>query len=637
MTKLLDTIKGPADLRGLSVSELELLAQEVREEIISTINTVGGHYASNLGTVELTVALHKVFESPKDKIVWDVGHQAYPHKLLTGRKDRFNTIRQYGGLSGFLSREESEHDAFGAGHASTSISAAYGMAVARDLNKEKFDVIAVIGDGAMTGGMAFEALNNAGHSERPFIVILNDNEMSIAPNVGALSKYLYNVRTDPRYNRAKMGVEWALTHMPFGQKLLTFGKRYKKSIKEFVVPTMIWEELGFVYLGPVDGHDIGQLIDVLEAAKQSERPVFIHVLTVKGKGHDVAEEDAVKWHAVAAPATPGAPKPTAPKFQDVFADTLTRIAREDPKVVAITAAMPDGTGLNKFAKAFPDRCFDVGIAEQHAVTFAAGLATEGIKPVVAIYSTFLQRAYDQVIHDVCIQNLPVVFAMDRGGIVGDDGRTHQGVFDISYLRPVPNIVLMAPKDENELQHMIYTAIKHNGPIAVRYPRGNGYGVPMDEELSELPIGKAEVLRMGRDLAILAYGNPVNAALAAADMLAEQGIEAAVINARFAKPLDETLLAGIGGNFSRILTIEEGAIPGGFGDAVLEFFHSHENLREPKIFNIGLPDQFIDHGPQSLWRDRFNLSAEGIVREVKKRFPDLYLVRPSVVPEAVEAE
>ncbi len=634
MTRLLDTINGPADLRGLSVEELELLAQEVRQEVIGTINTIGGHYASNLGTVELTVALHSVFNSPVDKLVWDVGHQAYPHKLLTGRLDRFNTIRQYGGLSGFLSRDESEHDAFGAGHASTSISAAYGMAVARDLQSQDNHVVAIIGDGAMTGGMAFEALNNAGHSNRRFIVVLNDNEMSIAPNVGALSKYLANVRTDPRYNRAKMGVERVLAHVPLGDKFLNFGKRFKNSVKEFVVPTMIWEELGFVYLGPVDGHDIGTLTKVLEAAKQSERPVFIHALTVKGKGHDVAEEDAVKWHAVAPPGKPGALKPTTPKFQDVFADALIKIARDDDKVVAITAAMPDGTSLNRFAKVFPDRCFDVGIAEQHAVTFAAGLACEGIKPVCAIYSTFLQRAYDQVIHDVCIQNLPVVFAMDRGGIVGDDGRTHQGVFDISYLRPIPNMVLMAPKDENELQHMVYTAVKHNGPIAFRFPRGNGFGVHMDEELKEIPIGKAEVLRMGRDLAIVAYGNPVNAALAAADQLAEHGIEAAVINARFAKPIDETMLAGLGSNFTRILTIEEGAKLGGFGDAVLEFFHSHENLKEPKIYCLALPDHFIDQGPQALYRDEFNLSAEGIVREVHLRFPDLYLVRPSI-PAAVK--
>jgi 1-deoxy-D-xylulose-5-phosphate synthase len=603
--------------------ELEKLTLEVRQEIIDTINSVGGHYASNLGTVELTVALHHVFDSPTDKIVWDVGHQAYPHKLLTGRRNRFHTIRQHNGLSGFLARDESEHDAFGAGHASTSISAAYGMAVARDLKGEHNHVIAVIGDGALTGGMAYEALNNAGHSDRPFIVILNDNEMSIAPNVGALSKYLYGLRTDPRYESAKDAMEWLLARIPFGDMILDWGKHAKDSVKEFVIPTMIWEELGFIHLGPVDGHNVRELVAVLEAAKQARKPVFIHAITVKGKGHDVAEEDAVKWHAISPPGKPGAPKPTAPRFQEVFADTLIKIAGEDEKVVAITAAMPDGTSLNKFSKVFPNRCFDVGIAEQHAVTFAAGLACEGIKPVCAIYSTFLQRAYDQVIHDVCIQNLPVVFAMDRGGVVGDDGRTHQGAFDISYLRPIPNMVLMAPKDENELQHMVYTAVKHNGPIAFRYPRGNGYGVEMDTELQEIPIGKAEVLRMGSDLAIIAYGNPVYSALAAADMLAERGVEAAVINARFAKPLDEVLLANLGANFKRILTVEEGAVPGGFGDAVLEFFHAHDNLVEPKIRVIGLPDEFVEHGPQALWRERFNLSADGIVREVEKHFADLF--------------
>jgi 1-deoxy-D-xylulose-5-phosphate synthase len=371
----------------------------------------------------------------------------------------------------------------------------------------------------MTGGMAYEALNNAGNSDRPFIVILNDNEMSIAPNVGALSKYLYSVRTDPRYESAKDAMESLLAHLPFGDRILDFGKHAKDSVKEFMVPTMIWEELGFIYLGPVDGHDVRQIVSVLEAAKQCKKPVFVQMITVKGKGHDVAEEDAVKWHAVAPPTKPGTPKPTAPKFQDVIAQALIEIAKKDKRVVAITAAMPDGTSLNKFADVFPDRCFDVGIAEQHAVTFAAGLACEGIKPVVAIYSTFLQRAYDQVIHDVCIQNLPVVFAMDRGGVVGDDGRTHQGAFDISYLRPIPNMVLMAPKDENELRHMVYTAVQHNGQIAFRYPRGNGYGVATDDELKAIPLGMAEVLRKGSDLAIVAYGNPVNPALAAAELLA----------------------------------------------------------------------------------------------------------------------
>ncbi len=625
MSRILDTINDPSDLQPLSLEQLEQLSQEVRQEIITTINRIGGHYASNLGTVELTVALHKVFRAPHDKLVWDVGHQAYPHKLLTGRRDRFSTIRHYEGLSGFLARDESEYDCFGAGHASTSISAAYGMAVARDLKGDDFNVVAVIGDGALTGGMAYEALNNAGNADRRFIVVLNDNEMSIAPNVGAMSKYLYNVRTDPRYHSAKQGAERALSHMPFGDKILDLGKHFKDSIKEFVVPTMLWEELGFVYIGPVDGHNVGELLTVLEAAKQCERPVFVHVLTVKGKGHDLAEEDAVKWHAVSAPGKPGAPKSSAPKFQDVFAQALIKVAEQDKRVVAITAAMPDGTSLNQFGKVFPNRLFDVGIAEQHAVTFAAGLATEGIKPVCAIYSTFLQRAYDQVIHDVCIQNLPVVFAMDRAGIVGDDGRTHQGVFDISYLRPIPNLVLMAPKDENELQHMVYTACRHNGPIAFRFPRGNGYGVPMDAEFKELPIGKAEVLREGRDLAILAYGNPVHAALAAAELLAQDGIEATVVNARFAKPLDEELLADVISKFGRVLTVEEGAIPGGFGDAVLEFYHQRPSLKEPKIRIIGLPDEFVEHGPQPLWRDRFNLSAEGIVREVQRQFPDLLRV------------
>ena len=637
MTRLLDSINEPADMHGFALGELELLAQEVRQEIVSTINLIGGHYASNLGTVELTVALHKVFNSPVDKIVWDVGHQAYPHKILTGRRDRFNTIRQFEGISGFLSRDESEHDCFGAGHASTSISAGYGMAVARDIKGEDFHVVSVIGDGALTGGMAYEALHNAGYSNRRFIVILNDNEMSIAPNVGAISKYLYNVRTDPRYNHAKMGVERALTHVPFGGKFLGFAKRFKNSLKEFVVPTMIWEELGFTYLGPVDGHDISQLLDVLEAAKQSERPVFIHALTVKGKGHDVAEEDAVKWHAVSPPGKPGAPKPAAPRFQEIFADTLIKIAQKDERVVAITAAMPDGTSLNKFAKVLPERFFDVGIAEQHAVTFAAGLATEGIKPVCAIYSTFLQRAYDQVIHDVCIQNLPVVFAMDRGGVVGDDGRTHQGVFDISYLRPIPNIVLMAPRDENELQHMLYTAIQHDGPIAFRFPRGNGFGVKMDDELQALPIGKAEILRGGRDVAIIAYGNPVNEALAASDILAQEGIEAAVINARFAKPVDEELLTEISHNFSRVITVEEGALPGGFGDAVLEFYHANHDLAEPKVRCIAVPDFFVDHGPQAMWRDRFNMSAAGIVREIKEYFPDLYSASRKVAATSISRD
>jgi 1-deoxy-D-xylulose-5-phosphate synthase len=632
MTKMLDSISGPQDLKGLSIEELELVAQEVRQEVVDTITAVGGHFASNLGAVELTVALHAVFDSPWDKIVWDVGHQAYPHKILTGRRDRLDTIRQLGGLSGFLSRDESVHDTFGAGHASTSISAALGMAVARDLTGGTNHVVAVIGDGALTGGMALEALNNLGHLQTRMIVILNDNEMSIAPNVGAISKYLNRVRTDPRYTQVKAAVEHNLHHVPLGRRLLGIGRRMKNSLKEWVIPTMIWEELGFVYVGPVDGHNIGQLVETLQAARDTPRPVFIHAITTKGKGYAPSEADNLKWHAVAPPAKPGAAKVTAPKYQDVFAATLIRIAENDKRVVAITAAMPDGTSLNKFAEVFPDRMFDVGIAEQHAVTFAAGLAAEGMRPVAAIYSTFLQRAFDQVLHDVCIQNLPVLFAMDRGGMVGDDGRTHQGVFDISYLRPIPNMVLMAPKDENELQHMIYTGIQHDGPSAVRYPRGNGIGVELDTELHALPIGKAEVLRRGRDVAILAYGAMVYPALKAAELLAAEGIEAAVINARFAKPLDEGLLAGLATTYGRILTVEENVEAGGFGAAVLEFY-ANRAADAPKVRVVGLPDHFIDHGPQAYWRDQFNLSAEGIVREVKLGFPELHLVH---LPAALAA-
>ncbi len=628
MTQLLDGINDPADLKKLSISELEQVADEVRALLVETIPAVGGHFSSNLGTVELTVALHHVFDSPWDRIVWDVGHQAYPHKILTGRRDKLDTIRQLGGLSGFLSRDESVHDSFGAGHASTSISAALGMAVARDLTGGNNHVVAVIGDGALTGGMAFEALNNVGHLGTKMIVILNDNEMSIAPNVGALSKYLNQIRTDPRYTHIKAHAERALQDVPGGPTLLAAGRRMKNSVKEWVIPTMIWEELGMVYIGPIDGHNIGDLVETLEQAKATPRPVFLHVITKKGKGHVAAEADSVKWHGLPQPAKAGAPAVTAPKYQDVFADTLTRMGREDKRVVAVTAAMPDGTSLTRFAREFPERMFDVGIAEQHAVTFAAGLAAEGMRPCVAIYSTFLQRAYDQVIHDVCIQNLPVFFAMDRGGMVGDDGRTHQGVFDISYLRPIPNLVLMAPKDENELQHMVYTGMRHNGPAGVRYPRGNGLGVTMDSELHDLPIGKAEVLREGGDVVLLAYGPMVAVAQEAAERLAAEGIEATVVNARFVKPLDTDLLTALSRTHHRFLTVEENVEAGGFGSAVLEFFAARAEAA-PTVKVVGLPDLFVDHGPVGYWRDRFNLSADGLLREVRAGFPDLYTGRTAV--------
>src|SRR5215203_6357954 len=523
MTRLLDRINGPSDVRALTMHELEKLALEVREEIISTINTVGGHYASNLGTVELTVALHHVFNSPTDKIVWDVGHQAYPHKLLTGRRKRFNTIRQLGGLSGFLTRDESEHDAFGAGHASTSISAAYGMAVAFSRSAEPDrHVVAVIGDGALTGGMAFEALNNAGILDLPFLVILNDNEMSIAPNVGAMSRYLDRVRTDPRYHRAKDELARITERLPQGELLVELGKRWKDSLKEFIYHSMIWEELGFTYMGPIDGHDLRALVEAVRQATLVPGPVFLHVVTEKGRGFAGAASDRERGHAVSAPALPGAP-PSPPKYQDVFAQTVIELAKDAPRVVAITAAMPTGTSLAKFQNAYPDRFFDVGIAEQHAVTFAAGLASEGMRPVVGIYSTFLQRAYDQIIHDVCLQRLPVTFAIDRAGFAGDDGRTHHGIFDLSYLRCLPNMTIMAPKDENEFRHMLKTALEGvDGPVAIRYPRGAGVGSSLSDSLHTLPVGRAEAIRSRSDVAILALGAMVLPAERAADLLTAEG-------------------------------------------------------------------------------------------------------------------
>lgn len=629
MAGILQSINDPADLKALSIAELKELAAEMRQFLLDTVFQTGGHLASNLGTVELAIALHYVFDSPKDKLVWDVGHQAYPHKLLTGRAARFNTIRQYEGLSGFLSRDESVHDSFGAGHASTSVSAGLGMAVARDLKGEDFDVVSIIGDGALTGGMAFEALNNAGNLKSPFIVVLNDNEMSISRNVGALSKYLDRVRADQLYLRAKDEFEHAMNKLPLGGEMLSVAKRLKKSVKEIVQPSTIWEELGFIGLGPVDGHDLEVLIETFQLAKKAKMPVFVHAVTTKGKGYAPAEEKPIDLHARPNKLVPEIG--TAPKYQDVFANTLAKISEKDRRVVAITAAMREGTGLVKYAQQFPERFFDVGIAEEHAVTFAAGMATQGLKPVAAIYSTFLQRAFDQIIHDVCIQNLNVVFAMDRAGLVGDDGRTHQGMFDMTYLRCIPNMVLMAPKDENELQHMVYTACNYNhGPIAFRYPRGSGYGVTMDSELKALPIGKGEVVREGKDLALVAIGAEVYPALEAAKMLAAKGIEAAVINARFVKPLDEELLLETARRYRRIITIEEAALVGGFGSAVLELYEQ-KGVKNVEVHRIGVPDQFIDHASQPAMREKLKLNADGIVHEVEHWFPELALSR---VPQGV---
>jgi 1-deoxy-D-xylulose-5-phosphate synthase len=616
----LDSIQDPSDLKGCSLNELEQIADQIRAELIDVVTQTGGHLGAGLGAVELTIALHYVFHSPDDLLVWDVGHQAYPHKLLTGRQDRFHTIRQEGGLSGFLSRDESRHDAFGAGHASTAISAALGMAVAKRLldPKDSDRVVAVIGDGALTGGMAFEGLNNAGNLDVPFIVVLNDNEMSIAPNVGAMSKYLNRVRTDPRYTRGRDDVQSIVERLPQGDLLVEIGKRWKDSLKEFVYHRMMWEELGFTYLGPVPGHDIRELVQALRQAERIGGPVFLHVVTEKGKGFPAAAQDYERSHAVSAPSKPRAKDapPVPPKYQEVFATTLIELANANDKIVAITAAMPTGTSLDKFQKVHPDRFFDVGIAEQHAVTFAAGLATQGIKPVCAIYSTFLQRAFDQVLHDVCLQRLPVVFAIDRAGFAGDDGRTHHGNFDLSYLRCLPHMTLMAPKDENELRHMLATAMTiQDGPCAVRYPRGAGLGVPTDEPLRLLPIGKGELIRDGNDVAILAVGSMVDIASHSAEELALDGIEASVFNARFIKPLDREAIVELAQRCRAIVTVEENTVVGGFGAAVLELL-SEEGIEIP-VRHLGVADRIWEQASQARLRELAGLSSAGVIEAARE--------------------
>jgi 1-deoxy-D-xylulose-5-phosphate synthase len=620
MTRLLDQIESPADLRLLTPQQLQQVAAEIRAELLATIPRTGGHLASNLGTVELTIALHRVFESPTDKLVWDVGHQAYPHKLLTGRARRFHTLRQQHGLAGFLSRDESPHDQFGAGHAGTSISAALGMAIARDLAGDRNHVVAIIGDGGLTAGMALEALNHVGHSGTRLIVVLNDNQMSIAPNVGALARMFNRLR--PGYHWAKEEAEQVLNRLPLGPLAWEVGKRVKRGVKSAVLPTVLWEELGFTYVGPVDGHDEADVESVLRFVRDNcEGPTLVHLLTVKGKGYEPAEADPVKLHGVSPPASAPA---TAPTYTQVFGQTIARAMRDDERVVAITAAMPDGTGLTPVLHEFPTRVFDVGICEQHAVTFAAGLATQGRLPVVAIYSTFLQRAYDQVIHDVCVQDLPVAFALDRGGIVGDDGKTHQGVFDLAYLRVLPNMVVAAPRDENELQHLLHTAVDHiahaRGPIALRYPRGAGIGVPLDAAPRLIPIGQGEQLRDGRDLAILALGSTVVPALEAADLLGRHGISCAVVDARFVKPLDEGLILDLVSSVSGVVTVEEHAATGGFGSAVLELLAAH-GCRVP-VELIAVPDEFVEHGKQSDLRAAYALDGPGIARRALAAFPRL---------------
>ncbi len=614
-TPLLDLIGSPDDLKRIPIQDLPAVASEIRQELLSIVTQNGGHLGASLGAVELAIALHWVFSSPRDKVVWDVGHQAYAHKLLTGRRERFNTLRQESGISGFLSRDESEHDAFGAGHASTSISAALGMAVAFSQGPDPLRrVVAVIGDGALTGGMAFEALNNAGALELPFLVILNDNEMSIAPNVGALSHYLNRVRTDPRYNRAKDEIARITERLPQGDLLVELGKRWKDSVKEFIYHSMIWEELGFTYMGPVDGHDLRGLIEAMRQAKLVDGPVFLHVVTEKGRGFAPAKTDRERGHAVSAPTPKGAP-PSPPKYQDVFADTVIQLANDDPRVVAITAAMPTGTSLARFQAVHPERFFDVGIAEQHAVTFAAGLAAEGMRPVVGIYSTFLQRAYDQIVHDVCLQRLPVTFAIDRAGFAGDDGRTHHGIFDLSYLRCLPNMTIMAPRDENELRHMLATAIQEvDGPVAIRYPRGSGVGVEMTEPLRALPIGRGEIVRSGRDVAILAVGSMVLPAERAAEALQAEGISATVVNARFIKPLDRQLIESLAETTGALVTVEENAKAGGFGSAVLEVL---EEMGHPVAVRVlGVPDRVFEQASQGRLRELAGLTASDIANAAR---------------------
>ena len=618
MNGILDMISGPADLKRLTLPQLEKLAGEIRGLLIQTVAQTGGHLAPNLGVVELTLAIHQVFDSPRDRIIWDVGHQAYVHKIITGRRQRFETLRQMGGISGFPKRDESEHDIFGTGHSSTSISAALGVALARDINKDNYQVVAVIGDGSLTGGQAYEALNYAGHLERDLTVILNDNEMSIDRNVGAMSGYLSKLRTDPTYYRMKHDAEYLLKRIPaIGERVAKTVERLKDGLKYLVVPGMLFEELGFTYIGPIDGHDLASLTDVLQKSKPMKGPVLIHVITCKGKGYAPAECNADKFHGVGPFCVESGEiikNGCNPSYTAVFADALASIAENDPAVVAITAAMPEGTGLKKFAARFPGRFFDVGIAEPHAVTMAAALAAEGKKPVVAIYSTFVQRAYDQIIHDICLQKLPVVLAIDRAGIVGEDGPTHQGVFDYSYLRHIPNLTVMAPKDENELRHMLYTAIEMSGPAAIRYPRGSGLGVDTTEPLRKLELGQAEELRPGKDVALLASGVMAAPCLAASDLLARHGIRAGVVNARFVKPLDEQLIRRLARDVGVIVTVEDNLLAGGFGSAVLEYINA-ENLNWVKVFRIGLPDKFIEHGSRPQLLAKYGLTGEGIAAVV----------------------
>lgn len=615
--RILDDIKSPLDLRCLSDDQLTALSQEIRDEIIHTTSKYGGHLAPNLGVVELTIGLHLALDCPKDKVIWDVGHQSYVHKLLTGRLKDFSRLRQYGGMSGFPKRSESPYDCFDTGHASNSISVALGMAIARDHQGGGETVVAVIGDGSMTGGMAFEALNQAGHLKTDMIIVLNDNEMSIDGNVGGLSRYLNRARLDPNYNRLRQDIEHGLRRIPgIGEKMFQVGESLKAGLKQFLVPGMFFEELGIKYIGPIDGHDIEAVRTAVMMAKPLEGPILIHAATIKGKGYGPAEKNPDRFHGTA-PFTIKTgqaiqKKPASPSYGRVFGAGLAKLAIEDQKIVAISAAMAQGTGLDLFAAVHPARFFDVGIAEQHAVTFAAGLAQAGLKPVVAIYSTFLQRAYDQLIEDVCLQNLPVVFALDRAGLVGDDGPTHHGVFDIAYLSHMPEMLVMAPKDESELQRLLGTALDSNQPAAIRYPRGRGPGALLVDDFKPLPIGKSEVLTTGKQVALMAVGRMVSIGREVVERLKQYDIDCTLVNARFVKPIDKELILDLAGSHELMVTIEDGSVIGGYGSMVAQIIASKNSCQ---LVNLGLPDHFISHGTvEYLLRD-VGLDAASLTRKI----------------------
>jgi 1-deoxy-D-xylulose-5-phosphate synthase len=629
--ELLSKINDPADLRRLPVAKLQPLADEIREYMIEVLSKIGGHTGASLGPVELILALHYAFDTPRDKLVIDIGHQAYSHKIITGRRDQFPTIRQYNGISGFLRREESEYDVFNAAHAGTSISSALGIATARDLKGEDFNVIAFIGDAGLTAGMALEGINQVGHLKKRMIILLNDNEMSISPNVGALAGYLNRIRGARPYNDLKHEIEDILKSIPaVGDVVLSGAKAIKDLIARAFIPGALWEELGLKYMGPINGHDIHSVLQTLEEAKKEEGPVLVHALTVKGKGYEPAERDKAAWHGTSAFEISSGKfikeQAKAPSYTSVFADATIELMKADEKIVAITAAMPDGTGISKVMKVFPERTFDTAIAEQHAVTFAAGMATEGMKPIAAIYSTFLQRAYDQVYHDVVLMGLDVTFALDRGGVVGADGPTHHGVLDYAYLRPMPGFVVMAPKDENELRHMLKTAVYYKGPASVRYPRGNGLGVPL-EEIRELEIGKAEILREGTDVAILGIGSEVYHCVKAGEKLAADGISATVVNARFVKPLDADLIVPLARSHGSIVTVEDHYLGGGFGSAVIELLEQNR-IYDVRVLRLGFPDKLIEHASQNLLLAKYGLDSDAIHSKVKELVASKYSFAPA---------